>query len=223
MFSQRNDILDPFAKRRQFAYETRDAMKEISAKLTASYHFQEVAIGSTNQAKLGSVPCAPAYTLIAAFLNDTQQLCLEGQRQFPHFVEKQGAAVCQRERPRPLRQRTRECPALMPKEFTARQLGYNGGTIQNHELAFVRSRIELMNEPSGDFLARTSLPENKHTRITKSRDLGYPSQRGKPNRAFGDDASGASPCQQLLDGNPAFQSSLYLSNNMIQIRPDQYI
>ena len=133
MFSERNDIFEPFAKRWQFAYETRDAVKEISAKLTAIYHFKEVSIGSTDEAKRCSVPCAPANTLIAAFLNNTQQLCLQGQRQFPNFVEKQGAAVCQCEGPEPLRHRTRERPTLMPKEFTARQLRYNGGTIHNHE------------------------------------------------------------------------------------------
>jgi hypothetical protein len=139
MFSERNDIFEPFVKRWQFAYETRDSVKEISAKLTAIYHFQKIAIGSTHKAKRCSVPCAPANTLVAAFLNNTQQLCLEGQRQFPNFVEKQGAAVCQCEGPEPLRHRTRERPALMPKEFTAGQLRYNGGTIQNHELALVWS------------------------------------------------------------------------------------
>ena len=80
MFSERNDIFEPFAKRWQFAYETRDAVKEISAKLTAIYHFKEVSIGSTDEAKRCSVPCTPANTLIAAFLNNTQQLCLQGQR-----------------------------------------------------------------------------------------------------------------------------------------------
>src|SRR5260370_1979713 len=181
MFGQRNDIFGPFAQRRQLAYEARDPVKEIGAKRAAAYHFRDVAIGGAHEAKRGAMPCAPADTLIAAFLNNTQQLGLQGQRQFPDFVKKQSPAIRQRKGAEPLRQRTRERSALMPKKFAAGQFGYDGGAVQHHEIALARSAIELMDEPSDDFFPGAGFAKDERPLIPQSHILANPSLHPTPN------------------------------------------
>jgi len=78
---------------------------------------------------------------------------LQGQIQFPNFVEKQSASM-----------RLRNCTVtrtdgagkgalLVTKQFTASQLTGKSCAVYNNELSFARSAVQNVNQPSYLFLS----------------------------------------------------------------------
>ena len=113
----------------QLAHETGDPVVKIGTKLTKVYLCQQVPIGRAHQPKIGPVPCVPTHTFVGVFLNNTEQLRLQGQRQFPNLVKKQGAAVCERKGTVALGHCACKRTSFMTKELASGQLGHDRGAV----------------------------------------------------------------------------------------------
>ena len=155
-------------------------------------------VGRGNQAERGALPGIASDALVGALLHDPQQLGLQRQRQLADFIEKQRSAVGQP------RMRLRACataPVNAPRSWPKNSLPDSSGTIvvQSQDDAFAarRSVVELMDQPSDQFLAGPAFADQENGRIGEARDLDDPPQDGTPRRtradsgSFGPAASGA--------------------------------
>ena len=94
---QRQDVLGPLAQRRHAADPAGDAVIEIAAEPSVGDARQQIAVGRAHEPELGVLPGVAPDALVLMLLHDPQQLRLQRQRQLADLVEKQRAAVGQRE------------------------------------------------------------------------------------------------------------------------------
>ena len=86
-------------------------------------------------------------------MDGAQQFGLQFGWQFADFVEKQGAAVGERERAVAGGDRAGEGAAFVAEELAACEGGDDRGAVDDDEVAFVGARVEGVDELGGEFFA----------------------------------------------------------------------
>jgi hypothetical protein len=97
-------------------------------------------------------------------LKDAQQLRLQLQRKFSHFVQEQRAAVRQFEAAYALAQRSGESALLVPQKFALEQTGRYGRAVEFDE-GSLPAPAQLVNSPRDQFLSGAGLSLDQDGRI----------------------------------------------------------
>src|SRR5271165_1399428 len=133
-------------------------MVHIGADLLLSKYHREVTVGGGNEANVHLVRAAASQALELLFLQDAQQVRLQGWRNVAHFVEKQGAGMGHFEAANLLGDRAGERAFFVAEEFTLEKIERNGRAIQFDEWPSVarakgvnRARNQLLASPSFSF------------------------------------------------------------------------
>ena len=93
---------------------------------------------------------------------------LQRKRQFSDLIQEQGTTIRQGKRALTLGQRAREGAAFVSKKLAARQLGNDGGAIEDHHVLFLRLWIEVVDEFCGNFLAGAALRRGAGWRYSRN-------------------------------------------------------
>jgi hypothetical protein len=118
------------------AAEDVEPVKQILPETILRHFARQVAIGGGHDADAHLAGGCTSDRLESPLLQHTQQLALEFQRQLAHFVEKDGAAIGEREPSLAARRRARERALLVPEELALNEGGRNGGAIHRHQRLF---------------------------------------------------------------------------------------
>ncbi len=113
-----------------------------------------------------------------ALLQDAQELDLEGQREIPDLVEKQGPAIGRLEGPQPRGDGAREGALLVAEELALGQGLGAGAAVDGHE-GRAAAWAAGMNDARDLFLAGASLTKQQHRRV-HARDRGGQSSGSRP-------------------------------------------
>ena len=151
---QQRNILASLAQRRRPQDPVRHAIVKIGAKCAIPHALLQIAVGRAYQTELGIVPHIAADALVGVLLNDTQQLSLQGHRQFADLIEQQCAAVCEREGAVTRRDRPGKGAAFVTKQLAARQFRRQRRAIDDDKVGLVVPPVEQREGPSRSALSR---------------------------------------------------------------------
>jgi hypothetical protein len=155
----------------------------------------KIAIGRGDDADLGTQHARAAEPHELAFLEDAQQLRLNGRRHFPDFVEEQHAAAGLLDTTGLVGHRSCERAALVPEQLGLEQLIRQRRAVDRHERSLAPSR-RMVNESRDHFLARARLAGEQDGRFglgdaRRLREHVFPSTR------TADDATMTAACFEL--------------------------
>jgi len=97
VISKRFHIFEALSQRRNFDGENAKTVIEVEAETPCFGLREEIAIGSSYETDLYRSRALVSHALKLPFLQNAQQLALQVERDFPDFIEKQGAIVSQLE------------------------------------------------------------------------------------------------------------------------------
>ena len=135
MPGQGQDVVLAVAQGRRLATPAGDAVIQVGAEGAARHFVFQLAVGGADEAKLRRLPGIAAHALVFALLDGAQQLRLQRQRQFAHFVEEEHAAVGQGESAVARGRRARERAPFMAEQFAAGQFRRHGGAVEDGKVA----------------------------------------------------------------------------------------
>ena len=107
------NILRPLPERRQHKWNYTDAIIEVRPEFLIYNKFLEVSVCCTDQSEISLERLLAANPLKLSFLQNTQELCLEGQRNLSDLIKKNSAAMGQLETALPCRDCAGERPLLV--------------------------------------------------------------------------------------------------------------
>ena len=111
------------------------------------------------------IPGVAAYPLEGALLDHAQELRLQDRRQLADLIEKEGAAVGEREHAVALGDSTRKGAALVTEKFAPGQFRHDGRAVKHHDRPLVLARVQVMHQMRDQFFSRTALAGQQHARI----------------------------------------------------------
>src|SRR5713226_8893701 len=100
-------------------------------------------------------------------LQDTQELGLQFQRYFSHFIQEQSALVGKFHTPDLLRDGSGESPLLVAEEFALQQPGRDGSTIYFNK-ALILTAAHAVERAGDKLFASTRLPEDENGGVAAS-------------------------------------------------------
>src|SRR5580698_3515521 len=185
MADEQGNVLRPLAQCGRANRKHVQAIEQVLTKLVIGDRGGQVPIGGSHQAKIhldGSVAAQPFKLLI---LQHAQQLRLQFQRDFPHFIEKQSSAVGQFHASDLLSDGAREGAFFVAEKFTFQQSRRDGGAVQLDESA-IFAGAQIVNRAGNQFFTGTSFTQDQDRGLTGSynRDL---VERLLQNRTLSDD------------------------------------
>src|SRR5688572_1668638 len=164
---ENDDVPRAFPQRRNLNREHREAEKEVLAELPLGHALLEVPVGRGHDADVNVQRLGATDALEAFFLECTQDLRLEWQRQVADFIQKQRAAMRQLEAAGFPRDGARERALLVPEQFRFEQRVRNRRAVDRHE-GRVGAGTERMQAAGKQLLARAALSFQEHRGISRS-------------------------------------------------------
>ena len=150
---QQFDVLPPLPQRRQAQHEHGQPKIEILAQPAVAHERFRGLVRGGHDADVHENLLAPADPNEAARFEHAQQLCLQFDRHFGDFVEKQRAAARALEIALVLARGSREGAAFVAEQFGFHEARRDGAAVDGHEGAG-RPGAPGMQQPGGDFLSR---------------------------------------------------------------------
>ena len=135
MFDKGRNVVFAVAERRHHHGIDIQAVVQVFAELAGFHHFNHVAVGGRNQTDIHFDGFPRTHGVNLAFLNGAQQLHLHVERQFRHFIEKQGAAVGFLKFAAMLAGGAGEGAFFVAKENGFNEIFRNGTAVDRHERA----------------------------------------------------------------------------------------
>jgi hypothetical protein len=146
------------------------AMEEIGSKLSPLHHGIEVAIGSGNDPHVYRNLSLFADSEHTGFLENAQQLGLEGIVQLANLVEEKDTAFGGANQALTITIRPGKRAAPMPEQLALGEAGADRTAVEGHEGPIAALEIELVNGMRQEFLACSRLTRDQDRQITQSAD-----------------------------------------------------
>jgi hypothetical protein len=165
---QREDVLMPFAQRRQSQDQHGEPIEEIVAEPSLAHRRYQVAVGGCDDTHVHRSRLALTDPLDLAFLEDTQQTHLGFRRHVADFVEKKCPAVAGLEPSRTVRDSSSESAFGMPKQFRVKQVTRNRSAVHRRP-RLAGAQTGRVHGPREKLFAGPRLAENQHrVRVKRS-------------------------------------------------------
>lgn len=130
---EKRDVVGAIAKGRGGDGEDLEAVVEIAAEEFVAHHFGEVSIGGGDQTDIDGDGANATEAFERFFLEGTEKLGLEVERDVADFIEEEGAAVGHFEASDLLGKRAGEGATFVAEEFAFEETGGNGGAVECDE------------------------------------------------------------------------------------------
>src|SRR5467141_4266842 len=130
---QQRNIPLAFPQGRNVDGKNIQAKKEIGSELLLAHHRFEIAVRSGNQACVGPKRARASQPLELSLLQHAEQFGLQLERNLSYLIQKNRTAVGYFEAANALRDRSRECALLMPKQLAFQQARRYGRAVELHE------------------------------------------------------------------------------------------
>ena len=220
-----NDVLGSLTERRQSAGPTGNAIVQVAPKMMVGLFEQQVAVCGTDQPEFGVPPGVAANALVGFLLDHAQELCLKRRRQLAHLVEEKRAAIGQSECPIAGSDCAGKCAALVSEKFAAGKFRYDRRAVQDDEVAFVRTRIQSVDQSCHQFFAGARFTADQNGNVSiKVRHFDDLAQHGNPGRTLADQSAAHSlRLEDSIDGLPAPELGLDRLNRISCFVPDEHI
>jgi len=108
----------------------------IPAKLTVLHHLRQISVGRCDEAHIHAAGVRASQTLELLFLQHSQELGLQLERNVPDLIQEKRAAVGQLKAPDALRDRSRKGASFVAEQFALQQTRGNSSTIDLDERPF---------------------------------------------------------------------------------------
>src|SRR5271157_330099 len=130
MAHQHSDIADSLSKSRNTQYHGTEPVIEILSELAAAHHVTQISVCRCNEPEINFIGLDRPELPKNFVFNDSQKLGLGIERQFPDFIEIQGASVGQFDLTG-FAFLTRPCegPGDIAEEFSFQQIFGNSGAV----------------------------------------------------------------------------------------------
>src|ERR1700722_12263683 len=158
------NVFPALSQRRQQDGEDVQTIIHITAKLPASHHLHQIAIGRGDQPDIHFVGAPAAQSLELLLLQHAQQLRLQRRGDVAYFVEKQRTFVSHFEASDLLRDGSGEGTLLMTEQFAFQKIQRNGRAIEFYKSA-PATLTGVVNGVSDEFFSRASFPLNEDSRV----------------------------------------------------------
>ena len=93
MFRQQRDVVQPLPQRRNLNRKHVQPVKEVFAESACGGCFLQIPVGRGHDAHIGAARPVVTNSFVPLLLKDAQQLVLNIQRNFPHFIQEDGSAL----------------------------------------------------------------------------------------------------------------------------------
>jgi hypothetical protein len=130
MFHQGRYVFATIPQRRQGDGENIQTIVQVAPKLLTVHHSLEVPVRSGDEAYVYAMGTTTSKTFEFLFLQNTQELRLQGEWHVADFIKKESPFVSQFEAANSLCDCARKSSPFMAKELTLEQIEWNGGTVQ---------------------------------------------------------------------------------------------
>src|SRR6202795_502021 len=167
VFQQHQNVILPFAKRRNLDREYIQPVVEVRAKCPVCDSGFQIAISCRYYSDIDFNGLRAADAFEFTFLQHSQECHLSVQRQLADFVEENGSSVRQLKSTEAALHRPGERALFVAKEFGRNQRWGKSCAVHAHEGALRRTR-SLMEGARDQFLTSSSLSTNQNARIGRS-------------------------------------------------------
>jgi hypothetical protein len=194
MFHQGSYVFATIPQRRQDDRENIQTIVQVAAKFLTVHHLLEVPVRSGDEAYVYAMGPTTSEPFEFLFLQNTEELRLQGKWQVADFIKKESPFVSQFEAANSLCDCTGKSTPFMAKELTFEQVEGNRRTVQlDQRLAATGTRI--VNRVSDEFLASAGFSLDQNSRVHRRNPFGL-FQNGSQGRTVADDL--------LESADPAF-------------------
>ena len=161
MLREGQNVLRPFAQRRNEHGKDIDAVVKIFAEQPLLHQFFQRAVGGADKAHVHLVAAFIAKRLDFAFLKRAQHLCLCGGGEVADFVQKQRALVCLAEKAGTVLHRACERALAPAKKLAFNEFRGQGGAVE-HDQRLRAPRACCVQGLGHQFFAHARLPAQQH-------------------------------------------------------------
>ena len=172
MTGQNGDILDPLAQGRHMQWVHAETVIEIRTKAPLLDLHRQQPIGCGDDADIDPVTLIGTHPLNFAKLDRSQQLCLNRQRQFAHFIKKQGAALGQFKLADTIPAGAGKRAPHVPEQLTFRERLRKCRAIDMHQ-RLLRTQRARMDDPGQHLLADPGLTHQQYRQIRAGDDIDF--------------------------------------------------
>ncbi len=170
MLCQDRNILRPLSQRRKLDREHIEPVKQVCAKSAIPHHLRQILIRGCYDANIHSNRAGAAKPLKLLFLQNSQELWLQFERQIADLIQKQCSLVGELKAARGLRQGSGEGSTLVAKQLVFEQSAWHRRAVHFDVWAAV-SKALLVNSFGDKLLSRAGLALDQDCRIGSSHHL----------------------------------------------------
>ena len=181
MVHEQRHILAPLPQRRDLDAHDVEPVEKVRPKLLRLDHRRKVTMGGGDDPQVDGYRTRSSDGAHFLVLQRAQKLGLYAARDLADLVEKERAAVRHAKQTGRRPDRTRECPALMPKEFTFDDGLGQGAAVHRHKRAACAS-TRGMDRPCDQFLAGPALTLDEDVALVVAEALDRACERAHPGR-----------------------------------------
>ncbi len=164
MVRHEQDVLVPLAKRGQMNGDHVQAIKQVLPKPPLGHLFLQVPVGGRDNAHIHLGGGHRTHSLELFFLNDTQDLDLQGQVQLPDLVQENGPAVGKFETSGPGSNGVGKSPFFMTEKFGLDEFLRDRAAVHRNE-GFIPSPAVAMQGADQEFFARSGLSGHQNRAV----------------------------------------------------------
>ena len=173
MGCQLRNVFSAFTKRRNMKGKDTQSIVEILTKVSGIDFLFKIAIGRCEDPNVDVASAGVADTLEFVLLNHSEKLRLHRERNFPNFVQKEGAMIGHFKAAQAIGQSPGKCTFDVAKEFALEECVRYGTTIHLDE-GPILACTAVMNRAGDEFLPGPALASNQDCRISRSDQLDLP-------------------------------------------------
>jgi len=171
MFHQGSYVFATIPQRRQGDRENIQPIVQVAAKFLTVHHSLEVPMRSGDEAYVYAMGPTTSKAFEFLFLQNTEELRLQGEWHVADFIKKETPFVSQFEAANSLCDCAGKSTPLMAKELTFEQVEGNGGTIQLDQCV-AAAWARIVDRVSDEFLASASLALDENGSVRRRNPLG---------------------------------------------------
>lgn len=131
-----------------------ETIEEIGSEAPLPGFLRQVTIGRSDDADIDREGTGATNALELSFLQDTQELGLEIQRQLPNLIQEERAPIGQLETAQLAHHSASKGTFFVPKQLTFDQARRDGGTVELYQWLAVSSRARMARKGDRAFLTR---------------------------------------------------------------------
>src|SRR5437868_9189830 len=139
MFRQRWNVVHSFSQRWNLDRKNVQSVEEVFPEFARGRLFFQIAVGRGHDPHIGTAGSVITNAFIPFLLENAEQLVLDVQRNFSHFIQEKGAAFSCFKPSGPILDGSRKRASDMTEELAFEQLPWNRGAINTNQRAIFAS------------------------------------------------------------------------------------